>query len=654
MAWAVRGSAGAGGMNAHVAPGLLWGTAWWFLARDRGGPQSRRYTSGWILLALTAGFAIAGERGWMQWHHFYDGHLSTNYAKQAYVPISRAYGFLWYFIAGAAWAGLPACFLAWCASQRRMDVWQWTLRIACGFAGAYFAWRLFAAYPQAFLPLYGTIKEKYLDFHSNPSLLKLYRDCASATRHLGFCSGFLLFEAVRRDWKNVKLILAVGLINGSGWALLQNWKWAASVWPGTTFNFGRCWEVSGGISIGIGFGVAYYLVNRRRAPADIAAEDARLAGVGPWLQWLLASGLLWLIGWTMFWPPAIDLRAPLAPLPPAWLIHAGGYTYRLLGLAYAVAAIAYFFAARDISERDTTERTTRLAWWVGLGLVLILGWFVRTQLVNRYTDEPADGSMGGWFSPASIYYSILLLYSAASFLRRIASPSTEDGLTSLRATGEAPTNAMDFDGLAVYASLGIILLWCIHVGMVTAWHASVFFGIVAAAFGICHYVQISRKSPIANGPPAGSLPFSADPNLQRWGAFLGLVYGLGLSVRKGIKGGANLYFGQENYWDGVCWNWIALAMLLGMLAGMVWILRTRKPRDFRGDVFPRAYGIFWLVLIAQNMLAQVVTGPIMGSRASWIEFVFSMFYAVLFLLTAVIAYHCQFIKTGDYSAITGM
>ena len=31
MTWAVRGCAGAGGMNAHVAPGLTWGAAWWLL-----------------------------------------------------------------------------------------------------------------------------------------------------------------------------------------------------------------------------------------------------------------------------------------------------------------------------------------------------------------------------------------------------------------------------------------------------------------------------------------------------------------------------------------------------------------------------------------------------------------------------------------------
>src|ERR1051326_3525728 len=81
MTWAVRGCAGAGGMNAHIAPGLMWGAAWWFLAREGGAVPTRRYSSGWVLLALAAGFAIAGERGWMQWPNFFEEHLATNYGK---------------------------------------------------------------------------------------------------------------------------------------------------------------------------------------------------------------------------------------------------------------------------------------------------------------------------------------------------------------------------------------------------------------------------------------------------------------------------------------------------------------------------------------------------------------------------------------------
>ena len=53
-------------------------------------------------------------------------------------------------------------------------------------------------------------------------------------------------------------------------------------------------------------------------------------------------------------------------------------------------------------------------------------------------------------------------------------------------------------------------------------------------------------------------------------------------------------------------------------------------------------------LIAENILAQVVTGPVLGPRASWIEASFSLFYVVLFVASAVIVFHYQFIKSAHF------
>jgi hypothetical protein len=59
--------------------------------------------------------------------------------------------------------------------------------------------------------------------------------------------------------------------------------------------------------------------------------------------------------------------------------------------------------------------------------------------------------------------------------------------------------------------------------------------------------------------------------------------------------------------------------------------------------------MIWLVLIAQNVLAQLVTGPLLGPRASWIEVSFSLFYVVLFFASAVIVFHYQFVKNLPFS-----
>ena len=294
MTWAVRGCSGFGAANGCLFAGVTWGAAWWFIARDPGRRQSRRYNSGWIILALAVGIGMSGARGWMQWPSFFNGRLMTDYGAGKFVPISRTYGFIWLFIAGVPWAGLGACMLAWCGSRRPFPGWLWAVRIGCGLGAMFFATFLFYHLPQVFLPLYGTLKAQYADFHANPSLRRLFGDNRLAIQHLGLYLGFLLFEVGRRDWKNVKLILTVGVLNGLGWAICQNWQWAARVWPDGHFNFWRCWESSGGISIGIAYGVAYYLANRPMSAPELAAQgvsNPNLERLGAYLGLLLGLGI---------------------------------------------------------------------------------------------------------------------------------------------------------------------------------------------------------------------------------------------------------------------------------------------------------------------------------------------------------------------------
>jgi hypothetical protein len=408
MTWAVRGSSGYGGSAGCLFAGVTWGTAWWFISRDPQAEQSRPYSSGWVILALTIGIGIAGDRGWMQWASFFEGRLQTNYAKGEFVPISRAYGFLWQFLSGIPWAGIGACLLAWCAPARPLRAGGWVTRLICAFGAVLLARFLFAKFPDIFLPLHKQLATQYADFNGNPNLRRLINDNRNAIMHLGFYMGCLAFEIARRDWRNVTLITTVGFLNGIGWALLQNWKWAKKVWPGADFNFWRCWESSAGISIGIAYGLAYYLVNRP----------------------------------------------------------------------------------------------------------------VRTG--NLY-----------------------------------------------------PRN---------------------------------------------------------------------HPNLERLAAYGGLLLGLGLSIKNGLKGWANIYVGNEDYWSAVLWKLIGPLLLLGLLI-ILWRVR-RKPVPAGTDPFPHAYALMGLVLITQNVLAQLVTGP----WSSWNEVAFSLYYLVLFALSGVILHHFHCLRCAPANA----
>jgi len=417
MTWAVRGCSGFGGSAGCLFAGVIWGAAWWFIAREPGPIQSRRYASGWIILALAVGIAISGNRGWMQWPSFFEGRLQTNTPKGEFVPIPRAYGFLWLFIAGVPWAGIGACLLAWCAAGQRMRAQDWLARLGLAFGSALVARILFDHLPQLFLPLHDQLSAQYADLNANPNLRRLINDNRNAIIHLGFYLGCLVYEIARRDRKNAILILTVGLLNGIGWSLLQNWSWAKKFWPAANFNFWRCWESSGGISIGIAYGVAYYLVNRRMSDEERAA--------------------------------------------------------------------------------------------------------------------------------------------------------------------------------------------------------------------------------------AGTSLNNAHPNLERFAAYFGLLLGLGLSIKNGLKGWANIYLGNEVHWNTILWQIIGPLLVVGIIA-LILLVRFRPlPRGFEGDVFPHAYGLVWLVLLTQNVIAQLVTGP----WSAWSEATFSLYYALLFVISAVIIYHFRGVKLNSAVAI---
>lgn len=466
MTWAVRGCSGFGATAGCIFAGLMWGVAWWFIAREPGALQTRRYASGWIILAVTVGVGISGARGWAQWSSMFEGRLQTNTAAGEWVPISPVYGFIWLFIAGMPWAGLGACALAWCGSGRPTRFWHWAVRIGCGVGVSWLLVFLFNHFPQYFMPLYREIEDKYLHPEANNNLRRLMNDNRSAIRHLGFYLGFLLFEVGRRDWKNVTLILTVGVLNGIGWSVLQNWTWAEGLF-GAGFNWWRCWESSGGISIGIAYGVAYFLVNRRMPPEEWAVPRPRLANgriTCEWLAtWLAVLGML-----SLFFLGALSIFGPIA-----WVIC-------------VAAGIAYFL---------------------------------------RHRGDDSDAP-----------------------------------------TGNAPAE---------------------------------------------------------------------DPNLERWAVYAGLLLGLGLNLRNGLKGWANLYIGNEDYWSRILWYIFGPVMLL-ILVALVWQLVIHpRARNFSGDLFPHAYQLVWLVLIVQNIIAQLVTGP----HTSTSEVAFAGYYLVLFVVTAVILHH---------------
>jgi hypothetical protein len=91
------------------------------------------------------------------------------------------------------------------------------------------------------------------------------------------------------------------------------------------------------------------------------------------------------------------------------------------------------------------------------------------------------------------------------------------------------------------------------------------------------------------------------------------------------------------------WYYLGPTYLLLLVALVAWILIRPMPRRFRGDRCPHAYGLIWLVLVVQNVIAQLVTGP----PTDWYEMAFSIYYALLFVITALIVIHFRFLKSFE-------
>ena len=420
--------------------------------------------------------------------------------------------------------------------------------MACGFGVSYLALYLFNHFPEYFMPLYKNLKAQYLDFQSNPNLRRLTNDNRAAIRHMGFYLGFLFFEVGRRDWKNVKLILTVGIVNGLGWAMCQNWQWAARLWPDAHFNFWRCWESSGGISIGIAYGLAYYFVNRRMSNEESACE--------PELS-------LSCFGGEGRGEEAHQKLEPLRPPAPS--------TETSLQRSAGVVAIT---ASSPRPSPPEEERG-------------------RSQAMPGHLVSQTQPQWG--LAQGRINLEWLAVY------------------------------------LLVLLALGLFFIPALRRG----WGA-LYFGL-AGAFGIAYYL-LNRGQPEGGGE--GRLPSREDPNLERFGAYVGLLLGLGMSIRNGLKGWFNIYVGNERYWDRILWQIAGPLLLVCLLAILARLLLRRLPRHFQGDAFPHSYRLIWLVLIVQNLIAQLITGP----HSSWPEVAFAIYYVLLFFISAVIVYHFHLLK----------
>lgn len=189
-------------------------------------------------------------------------------------------------------------------------------------------------------------------------------------------------------------------------------------------------------------------------------------------------------------------------------------------------AVHRLLVSRVTEDDDRTrERLASLERWTELLLMIVLGWFLSTEVNAGFGDGVRPQFSPKSLAPGDIYFFVVFAYCCyrvvAGWLDRAEVQSTRgpEGL----------------DWLTTYLALTTILLAGIGVNLTTRWHAPIWYGVVAAAYAIGYYL-LTRRTQSDSDAAATAESILGDPNLERWALFLGLLYGLGLSLRKTLKG----------------------------------------------------------------------------------------------------------------------
>ncbi len=283
--WAIRGTTGYGGLQGGLLAGLGWAVLWYGFSLMGGAARFRPYGSARMIAAITFGVALGGMTGYGVYIAWVQGQFYLDYPDGAR-EIGMWTGFAMLFVCGLHWGGNAGAFMAWCAPKTPPGLIGWLARIAAGVAGAVLAGWLVRAFPHWFLPFYA---EGIYEVEEYATCRRAVGSIRNIAPHVGLFLGFLSFEAIRRDWRAVSVMLIMGL----GFAIFFTaggaWHWLHG--SALRVDWWKNWEMTIGLGGGLAFGLVFYLYNRPSlAQAKPVTVKERIwgAGVTLWLGTTLA------------------------------------------------------------------------------------------------------------------------------------------------------------------------------------------------------------------------------------------------------------------------------------------------------------------------------------------------------------------------------
>jgi hypothetical protein len=277
ITWAIRGTAGWGGVDGTVVPGLMWGLLWYYLCYRKG------IDARGIVFWLGLGIALGGELGYGQYVSWIMGRFHVG---EKIIPISPWIGYAWLVICGIGWAAPGGIMLGWAlggqASTGRWIVRSlllialWVILFAPPFIdwlGAQFV-RIWPGllFPNASLGLYAGMLDKHL-------VRTVYTNTQNFVTVVWWVMA-LLVAAFQRD----RTTLVTGLVIGAGFGpgFMQSTLWCLGYdFAPHYIDWWKMWELNAGFNLGLLYVIVLYWATRqmdKTQPPDgipfIAPENA--------------------------------------------------------------------------------------------------------------------------------------------------------------------------------------------------------------------------------------------------------------------------------------------------------------------------------------------------------------------------------------------
>ena len=259
ITWAIRGTAGWGGVDGTVVPGLMWGVLWYYICLRRG------IDARGLVFWLGMGIALGGELGYGQYTGWILGRFSFG---SEILPISPATGYLWFFICGIGWAAPGSILLGWALGGKATTL-QWTVRsvLAVALLLFLFAWpfvdlmasQLVRLWPGLLFPNAGLgIYSGKLDDH-------LARTVYTNTQNfavLVWWIAALIIAAIQRDRTTMVAGFLIG--GGFGFGFLQSALWCLGYGANPAYiDWWKMWELNAGFNLGILYALVLFWAKRQ-------------------------------------------------------------------------------------------------------------------------------------------------------------------------------------------------------------------------------------------------------------------------------------------------------------------------------------------------------------------------------------------------------